>query len=78
MFSGESNTMMSTKLLKEDDFVIFVLVEAYATVQSKEVISFERTCSNRVNMQDVSTLKVFFSYKTVSFVTDEAVSYPCR
>ena len=41
------------------------LVEAHATMQSKEVICFERTCSNRVNMQDISTPKVFISYKTV-------------
>ena len=39
-------------------------VEAHATVQSKEVISFKRTRSNRVNMQDVLTPKVFVSYKT--------------
>ena len=40
------------------------LVEAHATVQSKKVMSFERTRSNRVNMQDVLTPKVFISYKT--------------
>ena len=48
---------------------MMILVEAHATVRSKEVISLERTRSNRVNMQDVSTPKVFVSYKT--FVTDE-------
>ena len=41
------------------------LVEAHATVQSKEVISFERTRSSRVNMQDVSTPKVFVSCETI-------------
>ena len=38
-------------------------------LHNKEVISFERTRSNRVNMQDVSTPKVFVSYKTDSIAT---------
>ena len=44
-------------------FAINDLVKAHATLQSKEVISFEWTFSNRVNMQDVSTPKALMKVK---------------